>query len=87
MLFLYWGMTNQLGADPIRALQFLTGEWALRLLIIVLAITPLLRLTRLNLLKFRRALGLLAFYYALLHLLNYVVLDYRFFWPAIPRKT
>ena len=72
-----------MGADPVRALQHLTGEWALRLLIVVLAITPLLKTTRINLLKFRRALGLLVFYYAMLHLLNYIVLDYQFYWPEI----
>ena len=83
VIFLYWGLTNQLGADPVRALQRLTGEWALRLLIVVLAITPLLKTTRINLLKFRRALGLLVFYYAVLHLLNYIVLDFQFFWPEI----
>ncbi len=83
LIFLYWGLTNQLGADPVRALQHLTGEWALRLLIVVLAITPLMKTTRINLLKFRRALGLLVFYYAILHLLNYIVLDYQFYWPEI----
>ena len=51
------------------------GLWALRFLILCLAITPLRRLGGPNLIRYRRAVGLLAFYYALLHLTVYMVLD------------
>ena len=72
---LYRGLTDQLGADPLNTLERLLGLWALRFLIVCLAITPLRRLGGPNLLRYRRTIGLLAFYYALLHLTVYVVLD------------
>jgi sulfoxide reductase heme-binding subunit YedZ len=74
---LAWGAaTNDLGADPTAAITFATGLATLRLLTISLAITPLRRLSpRLNwLIKFRRLLGLFAFFYASLHLLTYIAL-------------
>ncbi|WP_230530953.1 protein-methionine-sulfoxide reductase heme-binding subunit MsrQ [Microvirga roseola] len=71
----YAGVTDQLGADPMRALEQGLGLWALRFLVATLAITPLRQLFSINLLRYRRALGLLAFYYAALHLLTYLVLD------------
>ncbi|NDD09375.1 MAG: hypothetical protein EB086_06795 [Rhodobacteraceae bacterium] len=72
----FWlGFNAQLGPNPISKLEHLLGEFALQLLIIGLAITPLRRLTYINLLKFRRAIGLLAFFYVLLHLLVWLVLD------------
>ncbi len=69
------GLTDRLGADPMRALEHALGLWALRFFIASLAITPLRQLTGTNLLRYRRALGLLAFYYAVLHLSTYLVLD------------
>ncbi|MEE1656997.1 protein-methionine-sulfoxide reductase heme-binding subunit MsrQ [Microvirga sp. CF3062] len=71
----YAGITDQLGADPMRYLEQALGLWALRFLIATLAITPLRQLFNLNLLRYRRAIGLLAFYYAALHLITYLVLD------------
>ncbi|HZW46925.1 MAG TPA: protein-methionine-sulfoxide reductase heme-binding subunit MsrQ [Microvirga sp.] len=79
----YAGITDQLGADPMRALEQALGLWALRFLIATLAVTPLRQLFSINLLRYRRALGLLAFYYALLHLLTYMVLDQGLDWAAI----
>jgi sulfoxide reductase heme-binding subunit YedZ len=73
--FFYAGITDQLGADPMRALEQALGLWALRFLVATLAIMPLRQLFGINLLRYRRAIGLLAFYYALLHLLTYLVLD------------
>ncbi len=69
------GLTDQLGADPMRELEHALGLWALRFLLASLAVTPLRQLAGLNLLRYRRALGLLAFYYVVLHLLTYLVLD------------
>jgi sulfoxide reductase heme-binding subunit YedZ len=66
---------DQLGADPQKTLERLLGLWALRFLILCLAITPLRRLGGPNLVRYRRAVGLLAFYYAALHLTVYMVLD------------
>jgi sulfoxide reductase heme-binding subunit YedZ len=71
----YAGITDQLGADPMRYLEQALGLWALRFLIGSLAVTPLRQLFNINLLRYRRAIGLLAFYYALLHLVTYLVLD------------
>jgi sulfoxide reductase heme-binding subunit YedZ len=74
---LLWGaVTNNLGADPTATITFATGLATLRILTISLAIAPVRRLTpRLNwLIKFRRLLGLFAFFYASLHLLTYIAL-------------
>ncbi|MBJ6126782.1 protein-methionine-sulfoxide reductase heme-binding subunit MsrQ [Microvirga splendida] len=71
----YAGITDQLGADPMRYLEQALGLWALRFLVATLAITPLRQLFGINLLRYRRAIGLLAFYYAALHLVTYLVLD------------
>jgi sulfoxide reductase heme-binding subunit YedZ len=71
----YLGVSDQLGADPLRTLEQSLGLWALRFLIAALAVSPLRRLGGPNLIRYRRALGLLAFYYAALHLTTYLVLD------------
>ncbi len=71
----YLGLTDQLGADPQNTLERTLGLWALRFLIAALAITPLRRLGGPSLVRYRRAIGLLAFYYACLHLTVYLVLD------------
>lgn len=73
--FLYLGLTGGLGAEPIKALEHELGEVALQILIAGLAITPLRRHLGINLLKFRRAIGLMAFLYVFLHLLVWLVLD------------
>jgi methionine sulfoxide reductase heme-binding subunit len=71
----YLGLTDQLGADPQNTLERTLGLWALRFLIVALAITPLRRLGGPSLIRYRRAIGLLGFYYAALHLTTYLVLD------------
>lgn len=73
--YFYLGITDQLGADPQNTLERLLGLWALRFLVLSLAITPLRRLGGPNLIRYRRTVGLLAFYYAALHLTVYTVLD------------
>ena len=72
---LYLAMTGGLGREPIEALEHELGEIAIQLLIIGLAITPLRRFLNINLLKFRRAIGLLAFTYVVLHVLVWAILD------------
>jgi sulfoxide reductase heme-binding subunit YedZ len=80
----FWlGATDRLGADPMRELEHALGLWALRFLILTLAITPLRQLAGVNLLRYRRALGLSAFYYALMHLTTYLVLDQGLDFDAI----
>lgn len=71
----YLGVMDQLGADPLKVLERSLGIWALRFLIGSLAITPLRELAGVNLLRYRRAIGLLAFFYVMMHLTTYVVLD------------
>ncbi len=71
----YQGMTGGLGVEPIEALEHEFGELALQLLILGLAISPLRRFAGLNLMKFRRAIGVLTFSYVALHLLIWLVLD------------
>lgn len=72
---LYLGATGGLGVEPIKALEHRLGEFALQLAILGLAVTPLRRLVGLNLLKFRRAIGIMTFVYVFLHLLVWLVLD------------
>lgn len=79
----YLGLTNQLGANPIRTLEQDLGIWALRFLIATLTVTPLRDLTGISLMRYRRTLGLLTFYYALLHFFAYMLLDYRLDLQAI----
>jgi sulfoxide reductase heme-binding subunit YedZ len=67
----------------LRELEHGLGLWALRFLIVTLAITPLRQLAGINLLRYRRALGLSAFYYALMHLTTYLALDQRLDFNAI----
>jgi sulfoxide reductase heme-binding subunit YedZ len=65
-----------LGANPIEALIRYLGDWALRVLLIALAVTPLRRITGWQwLARLRRMLGLFAFFYVVLHLLSYVGID------------
>jgi sulfoxide reductase heme-binding subunit YedZ len=73
--YFYLGVTDQLGADPQNTLERTLGLWALRFLVVGLAVTPLRRLGGPSLVRYRRTLGLLAFYYASLHLTVYLVLD------------
>jgi methionine sulfoxide reductase heme-binding subunit len=75
--FFYLGLTGGLGPEPIKELEHRLGELALQALIAALAVTPLRRFTGVSLLRFRRAIGLIAFYYVCCHLLVWLVLDIR----------
>lgn len=79
----YQGATGGLGADPVKNFEHLLGIWALRFLILTLLITPLREICNVNLVRYRRALGLLAFYYALMHFAAYMLLDQALDFPAI----
>jgi sulfoxide reductase heme-binding subunit YedZ len=79
-----FGLTNQLGANPIEFITRSTGLWTLIFLCITLAVTPLRRLTgRAELIRLRRMLGLFAFFYALLHFTTYFWFDQWFDLHAI----
>lgn len=76
--------SNALGADPIAEIEHRLGIWALRFLMITLAITPLRQLTGWSVLvRFRRMLGLYAFAYASLHFAAYLGLDLRGYWMQV----
>jgi sulfoxide reductase heme-binding subunit YedZ len=78
-LLVFDAFTDRLGANPIEEIQLRTGRWALRFLAITLAVTPLRRISGWNeLIKYRRMLGLFAFFYATVHLGNYIGLDMFF---------
>lgn len=77
---LYLAQTGALGREPIKELEHELGLIALQFLIAGLTITPLRRYLGLNLIKFRRMIGLLAFVYVALHLLVWVVLDMSLLW-------
>jgi methionine sulfoxide reductase heme-binding subunit len=83
LVLLVWGaVANDLGADPVKALERQLGLLGLQFLLASLAITPLRRLG-LNLIRFRRALGLLAFSYIALHLVAWVWLDMGLRWSEM----
>lgn len=82
-LWLFWqAVAGGLGADPVKAIELRLGELGLQFLIASLAVTPL-RWAGLNLIRFRRALGLLAFFYLLFHLAVWVVLDMGLRWDEM----
>ena len=76
--------TGSLGANPVEEILDRFGNWGLRFVMIALAVTPLRRVTGWNwLTRFRRMLGLYAFFYALMHFLTWLVLDQGILWSAI----
>nr|WP_319248617.1 protein-methionine-sulfoxide reductase heme-binding subunit MsrQ [uncultured Celeribacter sp.] len=77
----YAALNGRLGVDPVKAMEHQIGELGLQVLIASLCITPLRRYAGVNLIRFRRALGLIAAFYIFLHLLVWVVLDVQ-----IPRQ-
>lgn len=79
----YLGATGQLVGNPVKIFEHLLGEWALRFLILTLAISPLRDLFGVNWIRYRRALGLLAFWYVAMHFATYMVLDKRLAFDVI----
>ncbi|MBK6728922.1 MAG: sulfoxide reductase heme-binding subunit YedZ [Xanthomonadales bacterium] len=72
------------GPDPVERIVHETGAWTLRLLLLTLAVTPLRRVSGWNgLIRFRRMLGLYAFFYASLHFASYLLLDLGAFWSQL----
>tara|TARA_B100001094_G_scaffold264651_1_gene266710 strand:+ start:2171 stop:2752 length:582 start_codon:yes stop_codon:yes gene_type:complete len=78
---------NNLGPDPAQELSIETGEWALRFLLITLALTPLSQLTReVRFVRQRRMLGLFALFYASVHFLSWMAFILGFRWMAIAEE-
>jgi len=82
----FLAVTGGLGANPIERITHFTGDWTLNLLLTTLAMTPLRRITRRNIfIRFRRMLGLFAFFYVCLHFSTWLVLDQFFDWNDMVR--
>ncbi|MGA2723669.1 MAG: protein-methionine-sulfoxide reductase heme-binding subunit MsrQ [Bryobacteraceae bacterium] len=82
---LAWRVWNQdVTANPTEFIQHFTGDWTIRLIVATLAVTPLRKLLGVpDLIRFRRMIGLFAFFYACLHFLTYLWLDKLFNFPAM----
>ena len=84
VLLIVRAATGGLGANPIEAITRDLGDWALRFILIALAVTPLRIVTGISAIgRLRRMLGLFAFFYVVLHFMSYIGLDQFFFWPGI----
>lgn len=87
-LLVHGALTNGLGANPAETIQLTTGRWAFKFLLLTLAITPVRRLTKWNvLIQYRRMLGLFAFFYATCHLAAYYAFDLNFSIAAMVGDT
>ncbi|MCP5074985.1 MAG: protein-methionine-sulfoxide reductase heme-binding subunit MsrQ [Rhodobacteraceae bacterium] len=83
-LWLFWqAVQNRLGPDPLDVLENGLGEYALQLLIAGLLVTPIRNITKINLIRFRRAIGLMAFAYVVAHFTVYLLLDQQLYWDEI----
>jgi len=90
-LLLWWLQTQQLSANPLDDITDQTGTWTLRFLLITLSISPIRRITGWNsVIRFRRMLGLFAFFYGLLHFTTYVwfvqFFDFNAILEDIPKR-
>ncbi len=86
---LYAGFSGALGVDPVKSMEHALGKVGLQVLVAVLLISPLRRFTPLNFLSWRRALGLVGFFYILLHFLVWMVLDVQILsqvWADIAKR-
>ena len=87
-LILYKIVFNKLGPEPVKEITHFTGEWTLLFIIFTLSMSPLKKITKLNIwISFRRMLGLFLFFYATLHMLTYVVIDYRLDFQSISKDV
>jgi len=80
LVMLVWdGFHDALGANPVEKITHRTGDWTLRFLLLTLSVTPLRKLLNWKfMMRFRRMLGLFAFFYACLHFVTYLVFDHFF---------
>lgn len=78
------GEPNSLGPDPGKAIEHFNGDWALRLLLVTLAVTPLRQITGwTGAVRLRRMLGLFTFFYVTLHLFSYLFFMQQFNWVSV----
>ncbi|NSY18356.1 protein-methionine-sulfoxide reductase heme-binding subunit MsrQ [Neorhizobium sp. AL 9.2.2] len=81
--YFYQAATGGLGFNPVKTFEHLIGIWALRFIILTLAVTPLRDILGINWIRYRRALGLLAFYYVVFHFSVYLLLDLQLNFGAV----
>jgi sulfoxide reductase heme-binding subunit YedZ len=82
--YAYQGLESGLGWNPVEAFHRISGDWAIRILLLSLAVTPFSKILKSpKPILFRRMIGLFAFFYVFLHLSGYVWLDKAFAWPDI----
>lgn len=80
----YFGFTDNLGANPVEFVEHSTGIWAFVILLVTLSMTPIRLITgQIWQIQLRRMLGLFMFFYAFLHIITYVWLDFAFIWEDI----
>ena len=82
-LLVWKGIHSDLTANPVEKIEHTTGDWTIYFLLITLAITPLRKLAQLNLIRYRRMIGLYAFFYGSLHFLTYLTFDLSFDWGGV----
>ena len=86
LVIIYKIFFNQLGPEPVKEITHHTGEWTLIFICLTLAMSPLKKLTNFSIwISFRRMLGLFVFFYATLHMLTYIVIDYRLDFESISK--
>ena len=86
IIIVYKTLFNGLGPEPVKEITHHTGEWTLIFIVLTLTMTPLKIITNLSIwISFRRMLGLFVFFYATLHMLTYVVIDYRLDFNSISK--
>ena len=84
IIIVYKTLFNELGPEPVKEITHHTGEWTLIFIVLTLTMTPLKIITNLSIwISFRRMLGLFVFFYATLHMLTYVIIDYRLDFDSI----
>lgn len=87
-LLVHMVFADRLGPNPVETLNRYTGDWTLRFLLIALAVTPLRQLSGWHyLIRFRRMLGLFAFFYVCLHFLSWIWVDKLFDWDEIVKDV
>jgi len=89
LFWLGWrGWNQDLTANPIEFITHFTGDWTLRMIVVTLAVTPLRKLLGLpDLIRFRRMIGLFAFFYGFLHFTTWFFLDKFFAWQEMVKDV
>jgi len=85
LILVLMAFSNSLGIDPVKKLEHELGDFSIKFLIITLAVSPIQEIFTVNLIKYRRALGVLTYFYAMCHFLTWAVFDIQFIWEQLIR--